>query len=273
CLDLFVRHALKGRIAQSPVHESLRERSERRALASRAPGGAKHLRIGCQQLGRRRQSTAEPLLDARHDRARRSDRQLLTDDLENECPERIQRRELLHPCSRTKSWRRIDDAREHRIGFAKELASLSVGERGALLRTSTHAHALSRRSVSTISMTSATVSSRAQSRWSSTASATQVTGCAPAWTTPSRPARSASSLVPPIASTTGYTSSPSRNASSAGKAMQISVQRAQRISLRCRVARTAARKSPSSQALVVVLSIGGGCSARRGRLGAGGRLR
>jgi hypothetical protein len=66
-----------------------------------------------------------------------------------------------------------------------------------------HAHALSSRSVSTISMTSATVSSRAQSRWSSTASATQVTGCAPAWTTRSMPVRWASSLVPPIASTTG----------------------------------------------------------------------
>lgn len=63
----------------------------------------------------------------------------------------------------------VDDGREHRIGLAKELTSLSVGEGGALPRTSTHAHALSRRSVSTISMTSATVSS----------------------------------LVPPIASTTG----------------------------------------------------------------------
>jgi hypothetical protein len=64
-------------------------------------------------------------------------------------------------------------------------------------------HVLSNRSVSTISITSATVSSRAQSRWSSTAKATHVTGWAPAWTTRSRPVRCASSLVPPIASTTG----------------------------------------------------------------------
>src|ERR1700681_4381456 len=101
--------------------------------------------------------TAEPLPDARHDRACRSDRQLLTDDLENECPERIERRELVHPRSWTKGWMRVDDAREHRIGLAKELASLSVGERGALLRTSTHAHPLSRCSVSTISMTRGSV--------------------------------------------------------------------------------------------------------------------
>src|SRR6478672_3163623 len=65
------------------------------------------------------------------------------------------------------------------------------------------AHARRSRWVSTMSITSSTVSSRAQSRWSSTASATQVIGLAPAWTTRSSPARCASSEVPPIASTTG----------------------------------------------------------------------
>ena len=64
CLDLFVCHAFKRRIAQPPIDESLRERPQRRAFASREPGGTKHLRIGCQQLGRRRQTTAESLFDA-----------------------------------------------------------------------------------------------------------------------------------------------------------------------------------------------------------------
>jgi hypothetical protein len=112
------------------------------------------LRIGCQQLSRRRQTTAESLFDAGHDRACRSDRQLLTDDLENDCPERIERRELVHPRSRTKGWMRLNDAREHRIGLAKELASFSVGERSGLPRTRTRAHALSVRCVNTISIPS-----------------------------------------------------------------------------------------------------------------------
>ena len=64
-----------------------------------------------------------------------------------------------------------------------------VGDEARPARWAVDAHALSSRSVSTISTTSATVSSRAQSRWSSTASATQVTGCAPAWRTRSMPAR------------------------------------------------------------------------------------
>jgi hypothetical protein len=46
----------------------------------------------------------------------------------------------------------VDDAREHRIGLAQEVASLSVGERSGLPRTGKRAHALSRRSGSTISM-------------------------------------------------------------------------------------------------------------------------
>jgi hypothetical protein len=84
---------------------------------------------------------AKSLFNAGHDRACRSDRQLLTDDLENECPERIERRELVHPRPRTKSWMRVDDARENRIRFAKELASLAVSKRSGLSRTSTDAHA------------------------------------------------------------------------------------------------------------------------------------
>lgn len=60
-----------------------------------------------------------------------------------------------------------------------------------------------RRVVSTMSTTSPTVPTRAQSRCSSPARPTQLTGCAPARTMRSRPARCASSDVPPTASTTG----------------------------------------------------------------------
>src|SRR5579859_2181207 len=87
---------------------------------------------------------AEAIHDARHDRACRGNRQLLTDDLENQCPERIEGRELVHPRSRTKAWMRVDDSREHRVGLAKELASLPVGKRGATVWSS-HAHVSSRR--------------------------------------------------------------------------------------------------------------------------------
>src|SRR5258708_5203765 len=91
----------------------------------------------------------------------------------------------------------------------------------------------------------------------SDANETQLTGWPPACTARSRAARCASSEVPPIASTTGYTSYPSRNASSAGNAMQISVHSAQKTSLCRPVARTARTKSASSQALVLVRSTGG----------------
>src|SRR4029077_16888106 len=58
-------------------------------------------------------------------------------------------------------------------------------------------------SVRTICPTSCTVSRRAQSRCSSTARETQLTGLAPPCTTRSVPARCASTEVPPMASTTG----------------------------------------------------------------------
>ena len=60
-----------------------------------------------------------------------------------------------------------------------------------------------RRVVSTMSTISPTVSMRAQSRCSSPARPTQLIGRAPACTMRSRPARCASSEVPPTASTTG----------------------------------------------------------------------
>src|SRR5207244_9246869 len=128
------------------------------------------------------------LLEAGQDGSSGSDGELLAGDLEDERAEGVEPGELVDPGAWMEVRMRVDQARENRIGVPEKLARLGIGDcRGG--------HAFSRRSVSTISMTSATVSSRAQSRWSSTARATQVTGCAPACTTPSMPARAASSLV------------------------------------------------------------------------------
>src|SRR5258708_11234992 len=57
------------------------------------------------------------------------------------------------------------------------------------------------------------------------------------------------------------------------QAIHIFVQSAHRTSLRRPAARTAARKSASSHALIVVRSIGGLSSSRSTRSGAGGLLR
>jgi hypothetical protein len=91
---------------------------------------------------------------------------------------------------------RVDHAREDRIGVPEEVARRRI-------RDCRCRHSFSSRSVSTISTTCCTVSRRAQSRWSSHASATQLTGRPPACSTRWMPARWASSEVPPIASTTG----------------------------------------------------------------------
>src|SRR5215204_1820590 len=139
----------------------------------------------------------------RDDRPGRADRKLLARDLEDERAEGIERRKLVHPGPRAEIRPRLDQPRKHGVRVSQVLARLGIGGRSELAGWGVHAHAFSSRSVSTISTTSATVSSRAQSRWSSHASATQLIGCAPAWTTRSRPARWASSLVPPMASTTG----------------------------------------------------------------------
>src|SRR5450432_471816 len=84
-------------------------------------------------------------------------------------------------------------------------AIVSCRVRPLTVRCPTYTPALSRE-VRTMSTTWGTVASRPQSRCSSHANDTQPIGCAPAWTMRSRPARCASSEVPPTASTTGYTS-------------------------------------------------------------------
>src|SRR6476660_917108 len=127
--------------------------------------------------------SSEALLETRHDRPRGPDGELLPDDLEDERPEGVERRQLLDPGARAEARMRVDHARQNRIGVAEEVPRRWIGDR---------AHVRSRRSVSTIWTTSGTVSSRAQSRWSSHASETQLTGLPPAWTTRSSPARWAS---------------------------------------------------------------------------------
>src|SRR5262249_31259485 len=110
----------------------------------------------------------------RDDRPRRGDGELLAGDLEDERSEAIERRELVQPGPRTEVRPRVDQSREHRVRVAEELPGLAIRDLGPLAAFGVDAHAMSRRSVSTISITSATVSSRAQSRWSSTARATQL---------------------------------------------------------------------------------------------------
>lgn len=139
---------------------------------------------------------AEMFLQPGQDRPGRPDGELLPGHLEDQRPKRVEPGKFVDPRARMEVGMRLDYPGEHRIGVPEELARRGIGDRCG-------GHVFSSRSVSTISMTSATVFSRAQSRCSSTASATQVTGCAPARTTRSRPVRCASSLVPPIASTTG----------------------------------------------------------------------
>src|SRR4029077_4198227 len=111
--------------------------------------------------------TSEAVLKAGHDRACRGDGKLLARDLEDQRPECVERRKLVQPGPGTGTGERGDQSREHRIRVPEELPSLAIGDRSPLALLGVDGHALSRRSVSTISMTSATVSSRAQSRWSS----------------------------------------------------------------------------------------------------------
>src|SRR5690348_8852625 len=86
----------------------------------------------------------------RDDRPGRADRELLARDLEDERPEGIERRKLVHPGPRPEVRPRVDQLREHRVRPSKELARLRIGNRGSLSRWSVHAHALTSRSVSTL---------------------------------------------------------------------------------------------------------------------------
>jgi hypothetical protein len=147
-LDLFVGHVREGFFAQASVDEPLGERPQRRALSSREAAVAQHLRIGGEQLGRRRQMPSESLLQVRDDRAGRADRELLAGDLEDERPEGVKRRKLVHPRPRPEIRPRVDQPREHRVRVPKELARLGIGNRGSLTDWSPHAHAFSSPSVS-----------------------------------------------------------------------------------------------------------------------------
>ena len=138
--DLVVGHGSEALVAQASVGESLRERPYRRALPRGEPGRSKHLGIGRQRLGRCREASAEALLDPTNDRARRGDRQLLTDHLEDERPERIARRQVVHPGPRPEARMCVDHASQHGIGLAQELPRLPIGERRARARSRSKAH-------------------------------------------------------------------------------------------------------------------------------------
>jgi hypothetical protein len=69
---------------------------------------ASSLRIGREQLGRRRQMPSESLLQVRDDRPGRGDGQLLARDLEDERREGIERWKLVHPGPRAEIRPRVD---------------------------------------------------------------------------------------------------------------------------------------------------------------------
>src|SRR6266576_1438560 len=68
----------------------------------------------------------------RDDRPRRGDRELLACDLEDECSERIERRELVDPSAGAEVRSRVDQSREHRIRVAQELSRIGIGKGGPL---------------------------------------------------------------------------------------------------------------------------------------------
>src|SRR3954469_11786798 len=68
----------------------------------------------------------------RDDRPRRGDRELLACDLEDECSERIERRELVDPSPGGEVRSRVDQSREHRIRVAQELSRIGISKGGPL---------------------------------------------------------------------------------------------------------------------------------------------
>src|SRR4029077_17940766 len=120
-------------------------------LSSGEAAVAQQLRVGRQQLGRRRKMPSESLLQMRDDRPGRADRQLLPSDLEDESCESVERRKLLHPCSGTKVRTVVDQPREHRVRLQEKLPRLGICSRGSLAGWSVHTHAFSSRWVSTMS--------------------------------------------------------------------------------------------------------------------------
>ena len=71
--------------------------------------------------------SSEPLLETGHDRPRSSHGKLLADDLEDERPERVKRRQFIEPGPRMEVRLRIYEPRENRICVPQELARLRVG--------------------------------------------------------------------------------------------------------------------------------------------------
>jgi hypothetical protein len=72
-LDLLIGHVRKRLVAQPAVDEPFRERPQGGALAGGHAARAKLLRVQREQLLRRRQMAAEPLLQPRDDRPSRAD--------------------------------------------------------------------------------------------------------------------------------------------------------------------------------------------------------
>ena len=149
-LDLLVGHAGERLVAEASVAEPLRERAQRLTLAGREAAVAQHLRIGREQLGRRRHVPSESLLEVSDDRPRRGDRQLLAGDLEDERAEGVERRKLVQPGAGTEVGPLVDQPREHRVGAPQELARRTIDRHGSHAGGGVHAHACSSRAVRTL---------------------------------------------------------------------------------------------------------------------------
>src|ERR1017187_942301 len=169
--ELVVWHRRQCCRVKPPVRQALGELAERADLPPRQPGVAKPRRIGAEHVGGRRQPAADPRLDALEDLPGRRDRKLLADDLEQQGPEQVHQRQLGHPPPRVEIRPGSYEPGQHRVSLAQMAPRLlqpagAAGSRLACATRRSHplGYSFRRRSVRTISTTSATVASRAQSR-------------------------------------------------------------------------------------------------------------
>src|SRR5262249_36018552 len=83
-----------------------------------------------EQLGRRGHAAPETVFQVRDDRPGRGDRQLLAGDREDERPEGVERRELVHPRPRAKVRPGVDQLPEDGVSLLEVLARLRIGGGG-----------------------------------------------------------------------------------------------------------------------------------------------
>jgi hypothetical protein len=97
--------------------------------------------------------SSEAVLKPGHDPSRRGDGELLAGDLEDQCPERVERWKLAQPGPRAEVRPRVDQACQNGIGVPQVLPGCAIGERRPLAGFGVEAHDVRRRSVRAISIT------------------------------------------------------------------------------------------------------------------------